>query len=95
MRNSSKEINIMVDISEINGQVSEFSSKNHGSSELYKEKVFVKGEHGYIPLKILLKKLEKLDGVRELQRLVLSSKVMNFIHRNIFLNGFKKSFLEN
>ena len=54
------EIDIMVDISDVNSQVREFSSKSHGSSELYKEKVFVKGESGYIPLKCLNEKIRKI-----------------------------------
>ena len=57
-----KEIDVMVDISDVNDQVKEFSSKSHGSSELYKERIFVKGESGYIPLKVLIKKVENLEN---------------------------------
>ena len=85
------EIDIMVDISDVNSQVRE-SSKSHGGSELYKEKVFVKGESGYIPLKALMKKLEKLSLKKTFKRLALSSKVMSSIHSSNFLNGSKKKF---
>jgi hypothetical protein len=61
----------MAEISDVNSWVREFSSKNHGSSELYKEKVFVMGEQSesFIPLKYLKKKLESLESEKSLQKI--------------------------
>ena len=87
-----RETFIMVDIADINNQVSEFSSKSHGSSELYREKVYVKGEDGYIPLKALIKRVEKLESGRDLQKIGFVFESYEFHPSEHFSQWFQEKF---
>ncbi|MEC7183494.1 MAG: hypothetical protein VXW15_12320 [Bdellovibrionota bacterium] len=87
-----KEIDVMVDISDVNDQVKEFSSKSHGSSELYREKVFVKGENGYIPLKALIKKIEPLESEKDLQKIGFVFESYEFHPSEQFSQWFQEKF---
>ena len=87
-----REIDIMVDISDINNQVKEFSSKTHGNSESYKEKVFVKGDCGYIPLKTLIKKVENLEDARGLQKIGFIFESYEFHPSEEFSQWFQETF---
>ena len=84
----------MLDISDINSQVKEFSSKNHGSSELYKEHIFVKGgeKEGFIPLKSLVKKCEEIDSEKDLQKIGYIFESYDFHQSDTFSSWFEENF---
>ena len=51
-------------------EIEAFSGETHGSSDLYKEEVFVRGEgeDAFAPLKYLCKKIDGLDNFVKLQQ---------------------------
>ena len=84
----------MLDISDINNQVKEFSSKSHGSSELYKEHIFVKGDkkEGFMPLKSLIKKCEEIDSEKDLQKIGYIFESYDLHQSETFSLWFEKKF---
>ena len=59
---------------------------------LYKEKVFVKGESGYIPLKVLIKRIEKLGSEKDLQKIGFVFESYEFHPSEHFSQWFQEKF---
>lgn len=78
----------------INGHAKDFSSHANGSSDYWKDTVFVRGESDqvFVPLSYLRKKLEQVKGISDLQQAgyVLSS--LTYLDLKSFDDWFKDNF---
>lgn len=78
----------------IDDSIAEFSAEAHGRSDHWKDTTFVRGKSDseFIPFSVLIKKVESINEVSELQRkgYVLSS--LNYLELSSFEDWFQKSF---
>lgn len=72
----------------------EFSSQTHGSTDYWKDEVFVRGEddHTFIPLKVLAKKSENLDSIEQLQNGGYVVSDLTYLDLGSFVDWYQKSF---
>lgn len=72
----------------------EFSSANHGSSDYWKDTVYVIGvkEDDFIPISYLYKKLENVSELKDLQNLGYSVSSLNYLGLESFDTWYHKTF---
>ena len=75
-------------------EIEAFSKETHGSSDLYKEEIFVKaeGESEFAPLKHLLKKVDGLDSIDQLFKLGLVCDSLDLYEQKSFLAWYEHQF---
>lgn len=78
----------------INEAAREFSSQSHGSSDLWKEEFFVRGANDkeFIPLSQIIKKIENVKSVEDLQAKGYVSSSLTFLELRSFETWYQKVF---
>lgn len=74
--------------------IEDFSKETHGSSDYYKEEIFVKGksEGEFIPLKHLVKKTENVSGIDQLYKLGFVCDSYELYEEEDFIKWYEKQF---
>ena len=84
----------MITLEVVEQHIAEFSKTTHGSTDLGREVLYVKGvgEFDYLPLKMLSKKFPQLEIIRNLQEHDFIYAPYNFVEESKFLEWYERQF---
>ncbi len=70
----------------------EFNKESHGSTNYYRDEVYIKGDDSYCPLSFLQKKNDRLSDIKEILQFGLVQDDLDFLEDENFYHWYEKQF---